>query len=194
MNLPKLREEARRKLFYARSDLRRRLENQTVPVESQDDRWIKEIRERERREAISHYQEKADAEAKIAEARRHELTVARSWGRAAAEANSIVDTEVLNAIGDTLSKILTRLEKLERTVDALQNSSTDVGKRLNVLSEKEKSFDERRGRQVATLERKLETQKDLVRDLATEIRLLKAQANKPQPEPSPIHHVIHNDR
>jgi len=40
------------------------------------------------------------------------------------------------------------------------------------------------------LERKLEDQKDLIRDLTTEIRILKAQVNK-QPEPMPIH-VIHD--
>jgi len=118
MNIRQQREEARRKLFYARSGLRRRLENQTVPIESQDDRWRREAHEQKVLEAAYHHCEKVDHEAAIAEARRHEITVARSWGRAAAEANSVVDAETLNAIGDTLSKILTRIERLEKKADA----------------------------------------------------------------------------
>jgi hypothetical protein len=111
MNIPKLREEARRKLFYARSGLRRRLENQPVEVESQDDRWIREIKERETREAVSRHREKTDHDTKLAEERKHELNVARSWGRAAAETNNIIDSETLNAIGDALSKIINRIER-----------------------------------------------------------------------------------
>jgi hypothetical protein len=192
MNIPQLREEARRKLFYAKSGLRRRLEkNQTVEVESQDDRWRREAEEQEARDAASRRREEDKRATELAEARRHEITVARSWERAAAEANNVVDAETLNAIGDTLSKILTRIERLEKKVDALQSSSTDVEKRLNVLSARDKSGDERRGRQVAVLERKLDDQKDLIRDLTTEICILKSQTNKPQPEPMPIH-VIHD--
>ena len=192
MNIPKLREEARRKLFYARSGLRRRLENQTVPVESQDDRWIREIKERETREAVLRYREKSAQEDAIAEARRHEISVARSWGKAAAEAtNSVVDVETLNAIGDTLSKILNRIERLEKKADAQQSGAATTEKRLDVLSAREKSFDERRSRQVATLERKLENQNNLIYELRTEVRLLKAQMNKPQPEQSI--HVIHHE-
>jgi len=192
MNIRQQREEARRKLFYARSGLRRRLENQTVPIESQDDRWRREAHEQKVLEAAYHHCEKVDHEAAIAEARRHEITVARSWGRAAAEANSVVDAETLNAIGDTLSKILTRIERLEKKADALQSESKTAGKRLDILSAKEKSGSERSGRQIAVLERKLEDQKDLIYDLRTEIRILKAQVNKPQQEQLLPIHVIHD--
>ena len=184
------REDARQKSWYARVGLRRRLENQPVEVESQDDRWRREIEEQEARNAASRRREEAHHETAIAEARKHELNVARSWGRAAAEANNVVDAEVLNAIGDALSGILTRLERLERKTSAQQSGAVNTEKRLDILSAKEKSSNERSGRKIAVLERKLEDQKDLIRDLTTEIRILKAQVNK-QPEPMPIH-VIHD--
>jgi hypothetical protein len=160
------------------------------PIESKDERWRREAKEQETRAAVSRYREKADQEAKLAEARKHELNVARSWGRAAAEANSVVDAEMLSAIGDALSGILSRLERLERKADAQQSGAANTSKRLDLMSAREKSVDERRGRQVATLEKKLEAQTDLIRDLRTEIRILKSQVNKPQPEQLPIH-VIH---
>jgi hypothetical protein len=194
MTIQEQREDAKRKAWYARVGLRRRLEEHPVEVESKDDRWRKEAAEQKIVEAAYRHCEKVDREDAIAEARKHELNVARSWGRAAAKANNIVDDEVLSAIGDALSGILSRLERLERKADAQQSGAANTSKRLNVMSARERSVDERRGRQVAALERKLEAQKDLIRDLTTEIRLLKAQVNQPRPEPAPIHHVIHNDR
>jgi hypothetical protein len=191
ISIQQQREEARKRAWYARAGLRRRLENQTVEAESQDDRWRREAHERAVSEAASRRREEADHDAEIAEARRHEIAVARSWGRAAAEANSVVDAETLNAIGEALSGILSRLERLEKKVDAQQSSASATGKRLDILSTKEKSSNERSGRKIAILERKLEDQKDLIRDLTTEIRILKSQVNKPQPEPSPIH-IIHD--
>ena len=186
------REDAKQKAWYARVGLRRRLENQPVEVESKDDRWRREAEEKAAREAASRHREKADHDTELAEARKHELNVARSWGRAAAEANSVVDAEMLSAISDALSGILTRLERLEKKADALQSESKTAGKRLDILSAKEKSGSERSGRQIAVLERKLEDQKDLIYDLRTEIRILKAQVNKPQQEQLLPIHVIHD--
>jgi len=160
------------------------------PIESKDDRWRREAAEQKVREAAYRHCEKVDHEAAIAEARKHELNVARSWGRAAAEANNIVDAEVLNAISDALSGILTRLERLERKADAQQSGAATTVKRLDILSAKEKSSNQRSNRQIAILERKLDDDREQIRDLRTTVSILKAQVNKPQPEPSPIH-VIH---
>jgi hypothetical protein len=161
------------------------------PIESKDDRWRREAAEQKVRESAFRHCEKVDREADIAAARKHEIAVAKSWGRAAAEANSIVDAEVLNAISDALSGILTRLERLERKADAQQSGAVNTEKRLDILSAKEKSSNERSNRQIAVLERKLEAQNDLIRDLRTEVRILKSQMNKPQQEQLPIH-VIHD--
>jgi hypothetical protein len=183
------REEAKQRAWYARVGLRRRLENQTVPVESKDDRWRREAEEKEAREAASRAREKSAHDIEIAEARKHELNVARSWGRAAAEANAVVDVDVLNAISDALSGILTRLERLEKKATALQSESNDVEKRLKILSVKEKSSNDRGNRQIAILEKKLEAQTDLIRDLRTEVRILK---NKPQQQEQLPIHIIHD--
>jgi hypothetical protein len=50
----------------------------------------------------------------LAEARKHELNVARSWARATVEANNVIDAATLTAISETLNALIVRIEALEK--------------------------------------------------------------------------------
>jgi hypothetical protein len=149
----------------------------------------------EHRRAEARQREEADRAAEVAEQRRHEVNVARSWGRAAAQANSVIDADTLTAISDALTSLVRRLEIVERKVDALQDGANGMGRRLDALSAKAKSGGERSGRQVAVLERKLEDQRDLTADLRSEVRVLRAKLGavekKPQQDVRELHVVHH---
>jgi hypothetical protein len=139
------------------------------------------------REAEAAREAEADRAAELTEQRRHELAVARSWGKAAAEANAVVDADVLTAISTALTGLLNRVEVLEQKVEALNGTTSAAARRVDALSAKTRTGDEKKGRQVAVLERKLEDQRDVTRDLQVEIKTLKARitalSNKPQELP-----------
>jgi len=111
------REDARQAAWYARAGFRRRLveQEQTLSLESKDDRWRREAEEREQDEAVTRRREKINRAAELTEQRRHELNVARSWG-AAVEANSVMDADTLIAISDALNALVERIEALEAHV------------------------------------------------------------------------------
>jgi chromosome segregation ATPase len=188
------RRSARNAAWYAKTGLRRRLEQQPIQVEDRNARQRREAEERAMREAEAAHEAEADRAAELTEARRHELSVARSWGRAAAEANSVVDADVLTAISNALTGLLNRVEALEQKVEALNGTTSAAAGRIDALSGKMKSGSDRSGRQIAVCERKLEDQKDFTADLRTEVRVLRAQVNalsKQSQEPRETH-VIHH--
>jgi hypothetical protein len=184
--------------WYARTTLRRRLEQQPVQVEDRNERWRREAEERAMREAEQRDREDDDRAAELTEQRRHEVNVARSWGKAAAEANAVIDADTLLAISNTLNALVRRQEIVEQKVDALQGEVNGASRQLNALSGKAKSGSERSGRQLSVVERKLQDQHDFARDLKTDLRLLKAKVNalenKPQQQETTTHvirEVIH---
>jgi hypothetical protein len=194
VNVWQERRDARNAAWYARTGLRRRMEQEPIQVEDRNERWRREAEERTAREAEHHEHQEADRAAEITEARRHELAVARSWGRAAAEANAVIDADTLLAISNTLNALLRRLEIVEQKVDALQDGANGMGRRLDSLSAKTKTGSERSGRQVAVLERKFEDQKDLTTDLRSEVRVLRAKVSAMGKQPSEPRelHVVHH--
>ena len=195
MSVREQRQRAKNAAWYAKTGLRRRLEDPTIQVEGRNERWQREAEERAAREAEHHEHQEADRAAKLTEARKHEISVARSWGKAAAEANAVVDESLLEAINSVLTKLLDRVENLEANVRDLGTTAAAVSKRIDALSGRAKSGSERTGRQLAILERKLQDQHDFARDLKTDLRLLKAKlANRPEPQDQRELHVIHHDR
>jgi hypothetical protein len=189
----KMRESTARDAEYARMNFRHRQVDHPLPVESKTERWRWEAEERAAREAEHHERQEAERAAELTEARRHELAVARSWGRAAAQANSVVDEDLLQAISSALTSLVARVEALEEKVESLGGAAADTGRRVDAISAKTKTGDEKKGRQLSTVERKLQDQHDFARDLKTDLRLLKAKVNalekKPQQQET---HIIHH--
>jgi chromosome segregation ATPase len=188
------RRDARNASWYARTNLRRRLEQEPVQVEDKNERWRREAEEQAAREAEHHERQEADRAAELTEQRRHEVNVARSWGRAAAQANAVIDLDTLTAISDTLNSLVRRLEIVEQKAEALRGEVNGAARQLNALSAKTRTGSERSGRQVAVLERKLEDQKDLTTDLRSEVRVLRAKLSAMSKQPAEARelHVVHH--
>jgi hypothetical protein len=187
VNVWQERRDARNAAWYAKTGLRRRLEQQPIQVEDRNARQRREAEERSEREAEAAHEAEADRAAELTEARRHELAVARSWGKAAAEANAVIDADTLVAISNALNSLVARVEALEEKVESLSGAAADTGRRVDAISAKTKTGDEKKGRQLSIMERKLQDQHDFSRELKTDLRLLKAKlnalSNKPQELP-----------
>jgi hypothetical protein len=127
--------------------------------------------------------------------------------RATGEAlNSLVDrVESLEARAKALDSVSTRLDALSFRVEGLEarvdSTAIAASKRADVLSAKAQSRDEKNSRQVTVLEKKLEQERDLVRDVKADLRMLQARvdaiANRPEPQPPQELrelHVVHHGR
>src|SRR5262249_29149467 len=79
------------------------------------------------------------------------------------------------ALNDTLDSLLERVDALEERVEAMANDGTE--KRLDAIAHKSQVAGEEAGRLIATLEQKAEREHEAVRDLQTDIRILKSQVN-----------------
>jgi hypothetical protein len=182
MSIQDRRQQAKNEAWYARAGLRRRLEEHpTVQVEDRSARWHQRAEETAEARDAEKNRRRHVVERQRREERQHEIALARATGKAAAEANAVIDADTLLAISNTLNALVRRLEAVEQKAEALRGEVSGASRQLNSLSAKTKSADERKGRQVAVLERKVDDHKDLVNDLRTEVRILKAQVRmKPQ--------------
>jgi hypothetical protein len=191
MSIQDRRQQAKNEAWYARTNLRRRLEeNPTVQVESKSERWLQKARQAAAAKSAGEYRDMRVKERQLQEQREHEIELAKATGRAAAQANAVVDADTLTAISDALNSLVRRLEIVEERVESLSGAAADTGRRVDAVSAKLKSADEKKGRQVATIERQAADQKDLVHDLKTEVRVLRAKVhaveNKPQQQETQV--------
>jgi hypothetical protein len=92
------------------------LEEQQVPVEDKMERWRREAKEKEAHEAAVRHRKAADRAASLADARRHELEVARA-------ANGVMDEDILATISQALNDLADRIEKIEDRLDTLDGDT-----------------------------------------------------------------------
>jgi chromosome segregation ATPase len=174
--LMKMRYEARREAEIERSNLRHMMvERPLVEVETREQRSRRQEAEKEEQRQQQAERDRASKDRQMRELRRHELRLARAqqnnngpaidWG------------ELLQSIAEGFAGLVDRVEALEAAVEELQGTTNGASKRLDFLSAKSQSGSEQSGRQIAVLEKNLEEQKDLVRDLRTDCRILQGHIN-----------------
>lgn len=121
--------------------------------------------------------------------------------RATGEAlNSLVDrcealearAKVLDGVSAKLESLVFRVENLEARVDS---AAIAAAKRADVLSAKAQARDDKNCMQTSILEEKFEQERDLVRDLKADLRMLQGRvddlASKPPPQPQEATEVRH---
>jgi hypothetical protein len=187
------KQRAKDAAWYARAEFRRAAEARPVKVEGRTERRQQQMEDAECSRAESRQRQEADRAAELTEQRRHELAVARSWGHAAAQANSVVDEGTLNAIASALNSLVARTEALEEKVRSLGDTTSAAARKVDALSAKTKSGDERKSRQLSIVERKLQDQHDFSRDLKAVLQLLKAKIHALESRPPHQEtHIIHH--
>jgi chromosome segregation ATPase len=187
-------QRARDAAWYARVEFRKRVEQQPGEVEDRSARWHQRAEETAAAREAEKDRRRHVVEQQRREERQHEVALAKATGKAAAEANTVIDTDTLLAISTALNALVQRLERVEQQVAALQGEVNGAARRLDSLSAKTRTGGERSSRQVAVLERKLEDQKDLTTDLRSEVRVLRAQVNAVEKKPAEARelHVVHH--
>jgi hypothetical protein len=125
-------------------------------------------------------------------------------------------TEVLKAISQALDSLTDRCESLEARAKSLDDTvkkldvvsfrvenlesrvdSTTIAaaKRADVISAKAQARDDKNGAHVTVLERKFEQERDLLRELKTDVRMLQGRvddlASKPAPQPLEPQEIRH---